>query len=284
MHVTVQCAFGTLSNWTSGNCHVCPPKLPESLPLNSLMNSWNSGSREGRKEGRKESALCYLKWYKITVYLYSGSILSRGTHQQQDMQALAVPLLRYSLLIGLRARTRLHRDSDLCGVVDRWLTWMLHVYSVSSSCLTVQLYSRSRFLMLPLMNRLNIFSENRCSASRTRTITSNTSVLVNVTLTTIPGPLNYQQPCGFSRRGAHHCCPVKLSCSGPVLTAESKDARIQIQRQLSPAVCLWWSGGLSLTIHRCHLSKRAGPKENWRQSEPTGACGVYPAMCLHTQL
>ncbi|TNN57014.1 hypothetical protein EYF80_032735 [Liparis tanakae] len=45
--------------------------------------------------------------------------------------------------------------------------------------------------------------------------------------------------------------------AGPVLTAESKDARIQIQRQLSPAVCLWWSGGLSLTIHRCHLSKRA---------------------------
>ena len=34
---------------------------------------------------------------------------------------------------------------------------MVQVYSVSSSSLTVQLYSRSRFLMLPLTNRLNIF-------------------------------------------------------------------------------------------------------------------------------
>lgn len=38
---------------------------------------------------------------------------------------------------------------------------MVHVYSVSSSSLTVQLYSRSRFLRLPLTNRLNIFPDRR---------------------------------------------------------------------------------------------------------------------------
>lgn len=37
------------------------------------------------------------------------------------------------------------------------LTWIVQVYSESSSSLTVQLYSRSRFLMLPLMKRLSIF-------------------------------------------------------------------------------------------------------------------------------
>ncbi len=36
---------------------------------------------------------------------------------------------------------------------------MLQVYSVSSSSLTVHMNSRSRFLTLPLISRLNIFSE-----------------------------------------------------------------------------------------------------------------------------
>lgn len=38
------------------------------------------------------------------------------------------------------------------------LTWMVQVYSESSSSLTVQLHSLSRLLMLLLMSRLSIFS------------------------------------------------------------------------------------------------------------------------------
>lgn len=92
-------------------------------------------------------------------------------------------------------------QSQLCWVngtvVDRWLTWMVHVYSVSSSSLTVQLYSRSRFLMLPLMNRLNIFSKRKKTllpcVFRTRTIKLNGNVQVNVTLTAMAGPLRDQK-------------------------------------------------------------------------------------------
>lgn len=66
------------------------------------------------------------------------------------------------------------RSADRCfsaAPVLMRLTWIVQVYSVSSSSLTVHKYSRSRFLTLPLISRLNIiFSpHDRCSASRTRT-------------------------------------------------------------------------------------------------------------------
>jgi hypothetical protein len=41
------------------------------------------------------------------------------------------------------------------------LTWMVQVYSLSSSSRTVQLYSRSRLLLLPLINLLSIFPPAR---------------------------------------------------------------------------------------------------------------------------
>lgn len=60
---------------------------------------------------------------------------------------------------------------------------MVQVYSVSSSSRTVHMYSLSRFLTLPLISRLNIFSaRDRQSASGTRTINSS-----NVTLTKLSG-------------------------------------------------------------------------------------------------
>ncbi|KAF0021335.1 hypothetical protein F2P81_026412 [Scophthalmus maximus] len=71
---------------------------------------------------------------------------------------------------------------------------MVQVYSVSSSSRTVQLYSRSRFLMLPLMNRLNIFPANRCSASVQDTMNSTRAMRADVTLTASPGPPRGQQP------------------------------------------------------------------------------------------
>lgn len=48
------------------------------------------------------------------------------------------------------------------------LTWMVQVYSLSSSSRTVQLYSRSRLLLLPLINLLSIFPPARPSSGATR--------------------------------------------------------------------------------------------------------------------
>lgn len=48
------------------------------------------------------------------------------------------------------------------------LTWMVQVYSLSSSSRTVQLYSRSRLLLLPLINLLSIFPPARPSLRATR--------------------------------------------------------------------------------------------------------------------
>lgn len=123
-----------------------------------------------------ESALCYLKLQKNkSTWFFSGSVIPPGRHQQRDVQAgTCTPSAQTVAFLSARSDTIAAIFSARVNktVVDRWLTWMVHVYSVSSSSLTVQLYSRSRFLMLPLINRLNIFSENRCSASRTRTINS----------------------------------------------------------------------------------------------------------------
>lgn len=159
---------------------------------------------------------------------------------------------------------------------------MVQVYSESSSSLTVQLYSRSRFLMLPLMNRLNIFSENRFSASRTRTINSRPPC---EWISHRPqSPILYATSIhGFTRRDDHHCRPVKFFCSGPELReAISKDACIQIQRQLSRGgyVCLWQSRGLTLTIHCRHLSKVGGIQ--WQlTSKGTNGSGWY-FLCTST--
>lgn len=67
------------------------------------------------------------------------------------------------------------------------LTWIVQVYSESSSSLTVQLYSRSRFLMLPLMKRLSIFllcvcewDHKNCTQHRCN-VTSTTSLLFGPT-------------------------------------------------------------------------------------------------------
>lgn len=51
---------------------------------------------------------------------------------------------------------------------DAALTWMVQVYSLSSSSRTVQLYSRSRLLLLPLINLLSIFPPARPSSGATR--------------------------------------------------------------------------------------------------------------------
>lgn len=48
------------------------------------------------------------------------------------------------------------------------LTWMVQVYSLSSSSRTVQLYSRSRLLLLPLINLLSIFPPARPPPGETR--------------------------------------------------------------------------------------------------------------------
>lgn len=103
---------------------------------------------------------CYFKKTEITSF-HTGSVMSLAAGHAGT--CCPSQLLKHSRFCLARSDTI--AGSETKTVVDRWLTWMVHVYSVSSSSLTVQLYSRSRFLMLPLMNRLNIFSVNRCSAS-----------------------------------------------------------------------------------------------------------------------
>lgn len=96
-------------------------------------------------------------------------------------------------------------------VADRWLTWMVHVYSVSSSSLTVQLYSRSRFLRLPLMNRLNIFPESRplWVWDRNNELSHQLEHWMSHWPRS-PVPCTTSRSHGLRCRAAHHCCPVKL--------------------------------------------------------------------------
>lgn len=63
--------------------------------------------------------------------------------------------------VGQTRRTRGSR-----GRVGTTLTWMVQVYSLSSSSRTVQLYSRSRLLLLPLINLLSIFPPARLRETR----------------------------------------------------------------------------------------------------------------------
>lgn len=60
---------------------------------------------------------------------------------------------------GQVGQTRVTRGSHRQGAAA--LTWMVQVYSLSSSSRTVQLYSRSRLLLLPLINLLSIFPPAR---------------------------------------------------------------------------------------------------------------------------
>lgn len=87
---------------------------------------------------------------------------------------------------GSSVQTQTQRSGAFTALrSDRWLTWMVHVYSVSSSSLTVQLYSRSRFLTLLLMNRLNIFLSG--SRLQDQNNTQHQSMQVNVTLSAFSG-------------------------------------------------------------------------------------------------
>lgn len=145
---------------------------------------------------------------------------------------------------------------------------MVHVYSVSSSSLTVQLYSRSRFLRLPLMNRLNIFS------------TDSPLCLCVYGTRTIKTPHQRASECHTERTprsptrpaaaySATIVVPIKFSLQwgSVMLSAKSKgcphpDPEPDPGGSSGDGVCLWSSKGLSLTIHRCHFGRRAGPNAN----------------------
>ncbi|MEQ2170579.1 hypothetical protein GOODEAATRI_001739 [Goodea atripinnis] len=101
---------------------------------------------------------------------------------------------------------------------------MVHVYSVSSSSLTVQLYSRSRFLRLPLMNRLNIFTTD-----------SPLSFCVYGTRT-IKTPHQRASECHTER-----------TPRSPKRPAAAHSATIVVQEEARAIVCLRSSKGLSLT-------------------------------------
>lgn len=170
-------------------------------------------------------------------------------------------------------------------VADRWLTWMVHVYSVSSSSLTVQLYSRSRFLRLPLMNRLNIFPESRplWVWDRNNELSHQLEHWMSHWPRS-PVPCTTSRSHGLRCRAAHHCCPVKLflqqlrakgsgiqGCPHPdPQTAKHCCLRVCVCVRVL-RVLVARQGGLSLTIHRHYLSKRAGLCENWRRRQPTRA-------------
>lgn len=68
---------------------------------------------------------------------------------------------------GQVGQTRWTRGSR-GGAAGAALTWMVQVYSLSSSSRTVQLYSRSRLLLLPLINLLSIFPPARRPRERRR--------------------------------------------------------------------------------------------------------------------
>ena len=94
---------------------------------------------------------------------------------------------------------------------------------------------------------------------------------------------------GFTRRGVHHCCPVKfVSFSFFFFFSWARRAREKSRIRGMPASR---SRGSSALLCVCggaedYLSpftaatwaERAGPRENWRQIEPTGACGDFSAL------
>lgn len=154
---------------------------------------------------------------------------------------------------------------------------MVHVYSVSSSSLTVQLYSRSRFLTLLLMNRLNIFLSR--ARLQDQNNTQHRSMQVNVTLTAFSGSPRTASSHGFSRRGVHHRCPDKFPLAVAPCWAQ-EDPRMPASRDPEAGrrrcVCVDWG------VISCDLSpftaaasaRWAGLGEDWRRNEPTGARGA----------
>ncbi|MED6234809.1 hypothetical protein ATANTOWER_002659 [Ataeniobius toweri] len=141
---------------------------------------------------------------------------------------------------------------------------MVHVYSVSSSSLTVQLYSRSRFLRLPLMNRLNIFTtDSPLSFCVYGTRTIKTPHQRASECHTERTPRSPKRPA--AAHSATIVVPIKFSLrwGSALLNAKSKGC---------PHPGPGGSSGYSVSaveqriishaIHRCHFGRRAGPSAN----------------------
>lgn len=86
---------------------------------------------------------------------------ARGTARLRDRRRSA--FVRCGLLLSAGSAPRrstaipAHPSRAVPAPRPRLPTWMVQVYSLSSSSRTVQLYSRSRFLLLPLIHLLSIF-------------------------------------------------------------------------------------------------------------------------------
>lgn len=117
------------------------------------------------------------------------------------------------------------------------LTWMVQVYSLSSSSRTVQLYSRSRLLLLPLINLLSIFPPARPPPGETRRRC---------------GPRTRRPSAGQLRAGPKHlhhhpsaiaaaasCRPGSSSFSATAFPQPRANAGLSLLRARLPVSCSW---------------------------------------------
>nr|CAI9696235.1 unnamed protein product [Rangifer tarandus platyrhynchus] len=133
------------------------------------MGALTSGERRGRAGGVQDT------WTRAAAAPSSGhptpdpgsGALHRRGHPPQPAADKAPGS---GAIPGRRPRAKPARPGErgapAGGAGGAALTWMVQVYSLSSSSRTVQLYSRSRLLLLPLINLLSIFPPARLRERR----------------------------------------------------------------------------------------------------------------------
>lgn len=131
--------------------------------------------------------------------------------------------------VGQTRRTRGSR-----GQRGAALTWMVQVYSLSSSSRTVQLYSRSRLLLLPLINLLSIFPPARPREARRR-CGPRTRRPSTRQLRAGPGPLHHHP----SRVAAAASCWPRSSSFSCTVSVTASPSPERAPRSLSSAPQCW---------------------------------------------